>query len=364
MISPTNNSPVDKLSSYTANGNKYFYHPEQMQSLLNDEGHSVITASIAPTNACNLRCSYCNQSDRQRGISLPLGKIQDFVNALKERGLKAVILAGGGEPTIYRDFNKLVNWLKKDKELAVALITNGTNDKCGNEPISTWDSFDWIRVSINFLNEQMLKLKIPKEMRGKVGMSVVYTDQSKDLLRQVSDSAMEYDARFVRVIPDFFKSSEKIAEDREKLKEMIADFPNRDRFFIQKKTPTHAKTKFCFISKIKPFLLADGKVATCDCFMNNKDENGEFFGGNLPDKFNTASDPTNPASYVDYLDGKHKPGFNPQTDCNGCGYIVNNQILQNMMDIKELLPDANINEIFEKMGFNPTESIIRDKDFV
>ena len=132
-------SAPDKVSSYTANGSKYFYHPQQIESLLNNDGHSVISASIAPTNTCNLRCSYCNQSEREKGLTLPLGKIQSFVEALIERGLRGIIIAGGGEPTTYRDFNKLVNWLKTEKKLSTALITNGTNDRCGNETVNTWD---------------------------------------------------------------------------------------------------------------------------------------------------------------------------------------------------------------------------------
>ena len=138
----------EKALSYTSRGNKFVYHPEQISNFLKSNGKSIISAHIAPTNACNLRCDYCNQSNRTRGAFLSLDTIKEFVTTLKTRVLKAAIVTGGGEPTLYPDFNRLVNWLN-GINVETALITNGTNNRCGKEQVNTWDVFSWIRISLN-----------------------------------------------------------------------------------------------------------------------------------------------------------------------------------------------------------------------
>ena len=355
-------SAIEKVRSFTARGAKYVFHPQQISSFLEKKGQSVITTSIAPTNACNLHCSYCNQSQRQRGISLSLEKIQEYINALKERGLKSVIIAGGGEPTMYPRFNELVKWLK-DKNLSLALITNGTNNKVSDKPIDTWNLFDWIRVSLNFDNGNLKTLKIPKDKtKGKIGFSMVYTNQSQDMLKQVADIAEEYDARFVRIIPDFCKSAKEIQEIRKKLITWVEQLKS-SRFFVQNKIPAQAKALECHQSRIKPFLLADGKVAPCDCFMQIRGADGKFFDGNLPKTFNLCSDETRPASYIDYLDRKFIPGFNPQRDCNGCGYIENNLLLQDLIDLRKQNPSQPLEQLWQHLGIENNSNII-DKNFV
>ena len=350
----------EKVLSYTSRGNKFVYHPEQISNFLKGNGKSIISTHIAPTNSCNLNCKYCNQSKRTRGAFLPLDTIKDFVTTLKERGLKAVIITGGGEPTLYPDFNKLINWLNENK-LSTALITNGTNDKCGKTKVDTWDIFSWIRISLNFMNNKLRPLKIPENLSGKVGMSMVYQNQTPDMFREVADIAEKYDARFVRIIPDCCKDTEQIIKEREKLNEIISEIDSK-RFFVQDKIPSQAVIPECHQSKLRPFLLPDGTVAPCDCYMLNKRKDGEYYK-TLPEHFNLASNPQNPSSYVDYLDGKFKPKFNPIVDCNGCGFLENNEILQNMIDLSKIYPNKSAQELFEMLNMFPVEGI-NDINFV
>ncbi len=354
---------IDKLNkalSYTSRGNKFVYHPQQIQNFLEQKGNSIISAHIAPTNACNLNCSYCNQSNRTKGAFLSLDTIKNFVDALKERGLQAVIVTGGGEPTTYPDFNKLINWLK-DKQLNLALITNGTNDRCGKETVNTWDAFSWIRVSLNFLNNKLRPVKIPETQGGKVGFSLVYKNQDMDMFRQVADIADRYNARYVRILPDCCTSTEQINKERAELNEIIDKLGNK-RFFVQEKVPSPAILKECHQSRLRPFLLPDGTVAPCDCYMLNKKANGEYYK-TLPEHFNLAPDTKNPASYVEYLDRKFTPGFNPIHDCNGCGFTENNQILEDLIQMHNKYPEEKVDKLFARLGYFP-ENGVKDIDFV
>ena len=354
------NSAIDKALSYTSGGNKFVYHPKEITNFLNNNGKSIISAHIAPTNTCNLHCNYCNQENRLKGAELTLDTIKNFVDTLMERALKAVIVTGGGEPTLYKHFNELVKWLKS-KNLSVALITNGTNNRAGRENIDTWDLFSWIRVSLNFLRGKLASVKIPTNVNDNIGFSMVYKNQTLDMFKEVADIAEKYNARYVRVLPDCCTTSEQATKERSMLKELI-DKLGYKRFFVQDKVPKPAQLSTCHQSKLRPFLLPDGKVAPCDCYMLNKNANGEYYK-TLPDNFNLASDATNPSSYVDYLDGKFTPKYNPLIDCNNCSFTENNRILDDLLNLHKQYPDVDVNELFARIGQYPRKGV-NDVDFV
>ena len=342
-----------------AGGRKYPLHPRQIDSLLAGDGHSVISATIAPTNECNLNCPYCNQQNREKNISLPLETIKKFVDALIPRGLEGVVISGGGEPTKYRQFNELIKWLKNEKELALGLITNGTNTRCGDEIVNTWDKFDWIRVSLNFINNKLLAIRVPNNKDGKIGFSFVYTDQPKEILEQVAKIAEAFKAKFVRVMVDVNKSNMQANEAIEKLNEMTKNFDNKDIFVFQKKGQVPPKTAHCHVAKIKTFLCPDGKLAPCDCFPSLVDSKGNKIGGILPDKFNLAKGGIE--NYLDILDGKKSVDFNPLEDCNTCAYAANNNVLEQLFILKAKHPKASATQLFEMLGMKAPDNVTDTK---
>ena len=132
--------------SFTSTGEKFWCHRSQMESYRDSTGKTVISTHISPTGQCNLTCEYCSVSKRTKYVHIEFKTMQRYVSLLKSRGLKAVILTGGGEPTLYSQFNELVRWIRNDMGLSVALITNGTTSSRIDDDVMRL--FSWIRVSV------------------------------------------------------------------------------------------------------------------------------------------------------------------------------------------------------------------------
>lgn len=113
-------------SSFTSTGEKFFAHQQVMQDLRDGRGRPIVT-HIMLTDVCNHSCAFCSVQYRA-GDSLPFDDVVAYLDILQSRGLKAVILSGGGNPILYRnggkDFNDVVDHIH-GRGLEIGLITNG-----------------------------------------------------------------------------------------------------------------------------------------------------------------------------------------------------------------------------------------------
>lgn len=130
---------------------KFFLHPEKIRSLLTEKELDQlypISVEMTLTNRCNLNCVYCSDNDlrKRQGKqqSLDYEVIERLLSDLSEGGTKGIVLEGGGEPTLYPEFDRVVRYAK-DKGLGIGLITNGTVS-LDAELIK---EFEWIRVSLD-----------------------------------------------------------------------------------------------------------------------------------------------------------------------------------------------------------------------
>ena len=73
-----------------------------------------------------------------------------------ERGLRSVILIGGGEPTIYPGFSDFVRFLK-DLELQVAVVSNGSRGDKLLEVADVLDERDWVRLSLDAGSDELFR---------------------------------------------------------------------------------------------------------------------------------------------------------------------------------------------------------------
>ncbi len=308
---------------FTSTGVKFWKHKDSMESYREGTGRSVISTHIAPEGRCNLSCSYCSVSERVLHSRIDLERIFDYVTRLKSRGLKAVILTGGGEPTLYPHFNKLGEWLL-DQGMEVALITNGTQfNKVSDKVLG---NLSWMRVSMNRFKQWEEKITLPLERlssKTTVGMSVCHSGDNKDgeFLEGVAKFAQAKNVSYVRVLPDCMLPQPALVREHEELDNLFKRLEGGQRFFHQFKIHGSPCQGTCHQSFFRPYLSeqldpetnTSGLVFPCDSVVLN-DQAMQF-------KTNFAL--CRPEQILDYMDGKIKQQFDATRDCTGCVFTRN-----------------------------------------
>lgn len=110
-------------------GNKMLAY---MDRILDEKMQKPITADIFLTNYCNNKCPYCTYRRWELDEDAYSMKYEDFVRYAEQlvfhMGVKGIILTGGGEPTICKDFDLITKWLE-DREIQYGVNTNFNNLK-------------------------------------------------------------------------------------------------------------------------------------------------------------------------------------------------------------------------------------------
>jgi len=124
---------------------------------------SPISINLDLTSACNFSCPFCVDSKLiNAGKTLTLEEVKKTIHTLHSRGLLSVILIGGGEPTLHKDFGEVVRYIKS-KGLQVGIVTNGSRLERIEAVAGELKQKDWIRISIDAAGEGVFKaLHLPK----------------------------------------------------------------------------------------------------------------------------------------------------------------------------------------------------------
>ncbi len=77
---------------------------------IHDEQKRPIVADVFLTDYCNSKCSYCRYGNRT-GEYITVDDFSFYLWKLQEMGVRAIILTGGGEPTIHPEFSDIVKEL-------------------------------------------------------------------------------------------------------------------------------------------------------------------------------------------------------------------------------------------------------------
>ena len=116
-----------------------------------------VSINLDLTQACNFSCPFCvDSSIINSGKSFNLETIKKTLEILHAKGLLSVILLGGGEPTLYKEFVAVVQEIKK-KQLQVGIVTNGTKLDRIAEAVELLKEKDWIRISLDAAREETFK---------------------------------------------------------------------------------------------------------------------------------------------------------------------------------------------------------------
>ena len=108
-----------------------------------------LSINLDLTTACNYRCDHCIDWDiLNSGVKYDEAQLRASLKELADRGMKSVILIGGGEPTVYPRFVEMVQYLKQLNQ-QVAIVSNGSR---GDRLLAACEFLtrpDWIRLSLD-----------------------------------------------------------------------------------------------------------------------------------------------------------------------------------------------------------------------
>ncbi len=115
--------------------------------------YGPLSINLDLTTACNFKCPHCVDSKiLNTGKILDTKKIKQSIDTLKSHGLMSVILLGGGEPTLHKDFEEIVRHLK-NREMQIGIVTNGSRLHHINNIAEILEGNDWLRISIDAASE-------------------------------------------------------------------------------------------------------------------------------------------------------------------------------------------------------------------
>ena len=111
--------------------------------------YAPVSINLDLTTACNYACDHCVDMDiLNKGIRFNYQKLEDSIDLMWKKGLKSVIIIGGGEPTVDRNFVNMVRFLK-ERKIQVAVVTNGSGMKKILEVAHVFRKGDWVRLSLD-----------------------------------------------------------------------------------------------------------------------------------------------------------------------------------------------------------------------
>ena len=97
---------------------------EWMDGILSGNFKPPVGAVIDLTDACNLKCGWCNAQGFRSANKLSTEHVKRIIDDLAAWGVKSVCYAGGGEPSLHEDFAQFIAYAKC-KNLEVGISTNG-----------------------------------------------------------------------------------------------------------------------------------------------------------------------------------------------------------------------------------------------
>ena len=311
---------VEEIASTTA---RLLSHDLRIQSIVEVGKINPITIHLSPTDQCNLNCEWCSVSNR-RGDELELSQCKKIVHNYLCHGAKSVEITGGGDPLMYDDLLKLIEFIRS-KAMAVGLITNGLRFAEMKESLvrAITMRLNWLRISLSGLDftlkDEYLSID-RKTLKTYVGCSYLIPSKLASVdrrLKEVEEVAKHLGARYVRFVPDC-NSIEEIEWMREKERSLVR---NRENFFVQIKE--YRTPPVCYWRYIKPFANSDGWIyhcSTCALF-------GRMF-----------SKPWRVARYdnIDSIYEGEVRSFDT-SQCTLCFYSEQNMLLHNLLAARNVI---------------------------
>ena len=135
------------MDKYKINSHKLMYHLERVLQWKNGQHIYPLYLEISPVGFCNFKCSFCAfDFIRSKCDTLDIGTFVQTFPRLAKLGIKAIMFGGEGEPTLHKDFDKLVAYAY-NAGINLALTTNGSMSNIYHE--QNLQNLSWVKVSFN-----------------------------------------------------------------------------------------------------------------------------------------------------------------------------------------------------------------------
>ncbi len=138
------------LENKLRNNKRILNHAELIEEKTKKISPETPLVEFHPTNKCNLNCKHCTYEDKG-DLTYPFKNLK-FLKSLKPQG---IVIAGGGEPTLYEDSGKgfsdmIIRLRSLLYQTRFGLITNGTIIPPGH-----WmEELSWIRISLDEIKDE------------------------------------------------------------------------------------------------------------------------------------------------------------------------------------------------------------------
>lgn len=104
-----------------------FYTLNNYRAINSSVNSKLSRCELILTSACNFKCEYCMPLSPDIRGTMPFGDALSIVEKWISAGLQNVRFSGG-EPTLYKGLDKLVQHCKNNSVEHIAISTNGSNE--------------------------------------------------------------------------------------------------------------------------------------------------------------------------------------------------------------------------------------------
>ena len=224
-----------------------------------------IMVDIALTSRCTQNCDFCYVKNREEGEL----KLEDIIHFLEVVKPLSIDLAGG-EPTLWKDLDKLLEWCY-DNNIKTGLITNGARLK----DFKNLHLLDWLRISVNNYVDHKKEIYIPKLPGVYIGIMYVWHKDSKNA-QKITWRLFKLKMRNPEI--KYMKITEDFTDRTVHIPNVLADWGHP--FIIETTIPRRWERRICYIGWLKPYLDCSGKVYFCtgniEPLERRKKEGSEF----------------------------------------------------------------------------------------
>ena len=218
---------------------------------------------LCPTNKCNLNCSFCSCSKREKKQELNLNDIQEMICNFYTLGARAVTITGGGEPCCHSNLDEIITQLSI-YGIKVGLVSNGILLPTIQ---SVLNKITWCRISVSDARDVDQLLGILKPIiKGTLvdwAFSYVVTKEFNiEKFIKVVKFANKNNFTHVRLVSDLLDL--KNLPSMQDIKQHLLDSRINDSLVIYQDRQWYTKgVKQCWISLLKPVIAPDGYLYPC-----------------------------------------------------------------------------------------------------